>query len=144
MVGTDLSRTRVNIVTEACYLLRASRYVPRPYGVGATLRIGRKGKAAVLCTGPSFLIGRRRFCPSAFASPLQRTPNDPSSHILVWYKKRKPPETYNALQAVTRTARGTDSRQRPKDQVVKAIRPANFQEDNIGSYPRRHLYIGND
>ena len=49
------------------------------------------------------------------------------SHILVWYKRRASRGDYSALPPVPRTAKGNDSKQRPKGQVVKPL--GEYQED---------------
>ncbi len=50
---------------------------------------------------------------------------------LVWYEKRTPKANYQALPGVQRTAPGNDCRQRGRDQKAPALRPDDYQEDNL-------------
>ncbi len=54
------------------------------------------------------------------------------SHILCWFKPRVLKPEYKALRAITRTAKGTDSKQRPKEQVVRPLH--DYQEDPVCTY----------
>ena len=59
------------------------------------------------------------------------------SHILCWFKPRVYPSGYTPLQPVTRTAKGTESKQKPRAQEVTPLKEHEYKEDNI--YQSHHV-----
>ena len=51
------------------------------------------------------------------------------AHILIWFRPRKHPPLYKALEPVPRSAPGSDIRQRMKDQVVEPLQQRH--EDSV-------------
>ena len=51
------------------------------------------------------------------------------SHILCWFKPRVYPSGYTPLRPVTRTAKGNESKQRPRAQEVTALKEREYKED---------------
>ena len=60
------------------------------------------------------------------------------AHILVWLLRRVPNVGRTPIHYIPRTAPGTQSRQRPRAQVVEALSESNYKEDEI----YHHAYVG--
>ena len=53
------------------------------------------------------------------------------AHILAWLKRRKPGTGWRPLEPIPRTTAAAGQRQRPRDQVVHALKGDLYQEDSL-------------
>ena len=60
------------------------------------------------------------------------------AHILMWFLRRVPDVGRTPIHYIPRTAPGTQSRQRPRAQVVEALSESNYKEDEM----YHHAYVG--